>query len=92
MAPMTRGFVALIESYAEAYGVPLITFEKGARKDDVVKPYFAGFKGEEGVVVVGKAQEKTRVLRTVKRRNAKTTVYDLPYGGHRAGDQHRAAT
>ena len=72
MAPMTRGFVALIESYAEAYGVPLITFEKGERKDDVVKPYFADCEGEAGVVVIGKAQEKARVLRTVKRRNAQT--------------------
>jgi len=52
--------------------VPLITFAKGERKDDVVKPYFAKGAGEEGVVVVGKAQEKTRVLRTVKRRNATT--------------------
>ena len=70
MAPMTKGFVGLIESFVEAHGVRLITFEKGDRKDDVVKPYFADFEGEEGVVVVGKAQEKTRVLRTVKRRNA----------------------
>lgn len=72
MAPMTRAFVALIENYVEAHGVPLITFEKGERKDDVVKRYFAEVTGEEGVVVVGKAQEKTRVLRTVKRRNART--------------------
>ena len=72
MAPMTRDFVALIESYVEAHDVPLITFVKGERKDDVVKPYFADFEGEEGVVVVGKAQEKTAVLRTVKRRNATT--------------------
>lgn len=70
MAPITQAFVALIESYAAAHGVPLITFEKGERKDDIVKPYFADFEGEEGVVVIGKAQEKARVLRTVKRRNA----------------------
>ncbi len=70
MAPITQGFVAQIERYAQAHGVQLITFEKGERKDDVVKPYFADFEGEEGVVVIGKAQEKARVLRTVKRRNA----------------------
>ena len=34
MAPMTREFVAQIETFVEAHGVPLITFEKGARKDD----------------------------------------------------------
>ena len=38
----------------------------------MVEAYFAGFEGEEGVVVVGKAQEKPAVLRTVKRRNATT--------------------
>ena len=38
MAPMTRGFVTLIETFVEAHGVPLISFGKGERKDDVVKP------------------------------------------------------
>ena len=72
MAPMTRAFVGAVETLAEVEGIPLITFAKGARKDDVVKPYFAAFGAEEGVVVIGKAQEKASVLRTTKRRNPVT--------------------
>ena len=35
-------------------------FAKGQRKDDVAHEYLAGFTGEEGVLFVGRAQEKTR--------------------------------
>ena len=48
------------------------TFEKGQRKDDVAHEYLAGFGGEEGVLFVGKAQEKTTTFRTEKRRNPST--------------------
>jgi hypothetical protein len=52
--------------------VDLVSFEKGQRKDDVAHDYLAGFGGEEGVLFVGKAQEKTTTFRTEKRRNAET--------------------
>jgi hypothetical protein len=39
MAPISRAFVEAIEAYAKTQGVPLLTFEKGQRKDDFVKPY-----------------------------------------------------
>ena len=48
----------------------LVTFEKGQRKDDVAQQYLAAFEGEEGVLFVGKAQEKASVFRTEKRRDA----------------------
>ena len=72
MAPMTRRFVSEIERFAEREGVDLVTFEKGQRKDDVALDYLAGFAAEEGVLFVGKAQEKTTTFRTEKRRNAVT--------------------
>jgi hypothetical protein len=46
----------------------LVTFEKGQRKDDVAHEYLAKFEGDEGVLFVGKAQEKASVFRTEKRR------------------------
>jgi hypothetical protein len=55
-----------------AQGVPLIVFEKGQRKDEVMAAHLARFTGAEGVLFVGKAQEKARVFRTVKRRNPRT--------------------
>lgn len=72
MAPMTKGFVAAIDAFVHAQGVPLITFEKGQRKDDVMAEHLARFTAPEGVVFVGRAQEKARVLRTEKRRNPTT--------------------
>ena len=69
MDPISKAFVRSIEQYAASHCVPLITFEKGQRKEDIAAEYRARLGGEEGVVVIGKAQEKTRVVRTEKRRN-----------------------
>ena len=55
-----------------SHGVPLITFEKGQRKDAVMAEHLKRFPAPEGVVFVGRAQEKTAVLRTEKRRNPTT--------------------
>jgi hypothetical protein len=54
-----------------AYG-PLVHFEKGQRKDDVAHEHLARFQGDEGVLFVGQAQERTPVFRTQKRRNPVT--------------------
>ena len=72
MAPMTKAFVANIEAFALQEGVPRITFEKHQRKDDVVEEYRRRFQDEEGLVLIGKSQEKTSVFRTERRRNPNT--------------------
>lgn len=50
----------------------MISFEKGQRKDDVAKQYLAKYPEREGVLFIGKAQEKTKVVRTEKRINPST--------------------
>jgi hypothetical protein len=72
MDPITKDFVADIHRFVKHEGVDLVTFEKGQRKDDVAQEYRAGFEGEEGVLFVGKAQEKTTTFRTEKRTNPET--------------------
>jgi len=72
MAPISRAFVSEIERYAQAHGVPVVMFQSGQRKDDIAQAYRARFSADEGVVFIGKAQEKVRVYRTEKRRNAAT--------------------
>ena len=72
MKPMSRGFVAKLESFAAQHEIPLVQFRKGQRKDDVMKEHLRKFGKDEGVVFVGKAQEKTPVFRTEKRRSPKT--------------------
>jgi len=61
-----------LEKFVRDHGIPLISFEKGQRKDDVAAKFRAGFSEPEGVVLVGKAQEKCTVYRTEKRRNPRT--------------------
>jgi hypothetical protein len=72
MQPMSRTFVAKLESFAAQHEIPLVQFRKGQRKDDVMKEHLRKFDKDEGVVFIGKAQEKTPVFRTEKRRNPKT--------------------
>jgi hypothetical protein len=61
---MSQRFVEAIERFVETEGIDLVTFEKGQRKDDVAQPYLAAVEGDEGVLFVGKAQEKASVFRT----------------------------
>ena len=72
MAPISKGFVKSIETFVEESDIPLIRFQKNQRKDDVAAEHLARFTMEEGVLFVGKAQEKTPVFRTEKRRNPET--------------------
>lgn len=74
VALMTERFVN-DRALRRAEGINLVTFEKGERKDDVARRYLAAFGGEEGVLFIGKAQEKTSVSRTEKRRDAPGKTY-----------------
>lgn len=75
VAPMTERFVHAIERFVATQGIDLVTFEKRQRKDDVAQEYLARFEGEEGILFVGKAQEKASVFRTEKRRDAQGKTY-----------------
>jgi hypothetical protein len=70
MSPMSRGFVAELEAFAVRHGIALVQFSPGQRKDDVMAEHLRHFTREEGVVFIGKAQEKTPVFRTERRRGA----------------------
>jgi len=72
--PMTRAFVQAIEQFIQQHQIPLVTFEKGQRKDDVAARFREKFPHREGVVFVGKAQEKCTVYRTEKRHNPKNNT------------------
>ena len=72
MAPITKAFIEHIESFAEREGIDLVTFRRGERKEDIAKEYLDRFSADEGVLFIGKAQEKTAVVRTERRRNPQT--------------------
>jgi hypothetical protein len=72
MDPISRAFVESIGKFIAKSQIPVVQFARHQRKDDVMKEHLARFTGEEGVLFVGKAQEKARVFRTEKRRNPQT--------------------
>ena len=65
---MSEGFRRQVFDFAERHGIPIIRFEKGMRKDDVMQKRLRKFKASEGVVFMGIAQEKARVPRTIRKR------------------------
>jgi len=72
MDPISKAFVAGITAFVAKNDIPLLPFVKGQRKDDVAAKYRVAFKEKEGVLFVGRAQEKTSVFRTEKRTNPTT--------------------
>jgi hypothetical protein len=69
MSPMSRRFVAERDRFIARHRLPVVLFRKGQRKDDVMVERLRDFPLKEGVVFVGKAQEKAPVFRTEKRRS-----------------------
>ena len=74
MDPMTKAFVADIHHFIAARDLELVHFGK-ERKDDVTARMLAGFTGSEGVLYVGRGQEKAGVWRTQRRYHADGTSY-----------------
>jgi hypothetical protein len=72
VTPMTEAFVRNIEQFVSDEGIDLVSFEKRQRKDDLTQKYLRSFRKNEGVLYVGKAQEKARVMRTERRRSRRT--------------------
>jgi len=65
--PLHDRFVDAVHAFARAHRIPLIPFEPKQRKEEVVADYRARFRGREGVVVIGVAQEKMRSFKAHKR-------------------------
>ena len=72
MAPITQRFVDAIKRFADHNRIDIVSFRRGERKDDRTQEYLRKWNGDEGVLYIGKAQEKARVLRTERRHNPAT--------------------
>jgi hypothetical protein len=78
LAQITDRFVQQVHAFARQHQIPWVDFVKAQRKDDVMHDQLAAFEASgrtEGVVFIGRAQEKTTVFRTEKRRNAQGRSY-----------------
>ena len=75
MGVMTNDFLRQVDAFVEQQQIPVVTFRKGERKDDVAADYRRRFQGSEGILFLGKAQEKVTVFRTEKRSGADGKKY-----------------
>ena len=80
LSRMTRDFVSRIEQFAAEQNVPLIAFETKARqrKEDVAAEYRRKNPIRDGVLFIGKAQEKAFVPRLTKTKS-NTTGRTIPW-------------
>jgi hypothetical protein len=73
LAGITDRFVNHVHAFAKANHINWVDFVKGQRKDDVLHEQLKLFEATgqtEGVVFIGRAQERTPMFRTEKRRHA----------------------
>src|ERR671917_422719 len=75
LGKITDAFSAAMRRFARDQQVPWVDFVKGQRKDDVAHEHLAEFTGTEGVLFIGRAQEKTALFRTERRRDANGDSY-----------------
>ena len=75
LAKITDAFSLAVHRFARDNGIPWVDFVKGQRRDDVMHEHLRRFTGSQGVLFVGRAQEKTKLFRTEKRRDANGDSY-----------------
>jgi hypothetical protein len=78
LAKVTDRFTAAVHRFAVDHQVPWVDFAKGQRKDGVLHERLALFQAAghtEGVVFIGRAQEKSPLFRTEKRRDRDGHTY-----------------
>src|SRR5580692_1182706 len=75
MGVMTHAFLRQVDAFVEQHQVPVVPFKKGQRKDDVAAEFRTRFQGTEGILFLGKAQEKVSVFRTEQRTDANGKKY-----------------
>lgn len=73
--PLTQAFVRSIERFVKQHHVDVVQFRPGQRKDELAQLYLHKFTGDEGVLFVGRAQEKAWVFTTEKRRDPSGYTY-----------------
>src|ERR1700687_4046895 len=75
LACTTEKFGDGVHGFARDNAVRWIDFVKGQRKDDVMHEQLQHFTAAQGVVFIGRAQEKTNLFRTETRRDSNGDSY-----------------
>src|SRR5260370_20228752 len=78
LAPISEAFTRSVRAFARDQQIPWVDFARGQRKDDLAHPYLADFTAAghtEGVLFIGRAQEKTTLFRTHRRYRDDRSAY-----------------
>jgi len=67
MRPVTEAYRKGVEQYAKEQGIGILSFVKGVDKDQTVRNHLERFPGKQGVVLIGKAQEKALGYRAMRK-------------------------
>jgi hypothetical protein len=86
LAPVSEAFTKAVRAFAASRQIPWVDFARGQRKDDVAHEYLAGFTRTEGVLFIGRAQEKVPLFRTRKRRRGRRQLLPVDRRGDRRGE------
>jgi hypothetical protein len=76
MKEISQAFRKAVKQYATEQNIPLIRFEKQAKKEEVAKEYLARFEGQGGVVLIGKSQEKALGYKAQATRRGKRVWFE----------------
>jgi len=59
LAPVSEAYRTDVEKFSEEQGLTIVNFAHGEAKDETARAHLAKFDKHSGVVLIGKAQEKT---------------------------------
>jgi hypothetical protein len=74
LAPVSEAFRTAVEKFAKEQGLTIVNFAHGEKKDETARAHLAKFDQSSGVVLIGKAQEKTKGY-TARRKDHGTKVW-----------------
>jgi len=74
LPPVTKAFREAVEKFAVAQGLVIVDFAHDEDKDETARAHLAQFDQKSGVVLIGKAQEKTLGY-TARRKDHGTKVW-----------------
>jgi hypothetical protein len=74
LPPVTKAFREAVEQFATAQGLSIVDFARDEAKDETARAHLARFDKPSGVVLIGKAQEKSQGF-TARRKDHGSKVW-----------------
>ena len=76
LAPASEAYRVAVEKFAGEQGLTIVNFASGEEKDETARAHLAKFGKRSGVVLIGKAQEKTSGYTARRKEQGKRVWFD----------------